>query len=532
MIRYKCPKCRATLESPRSMAGQPDRCPMCGQVCLVPARRHPIPLILGGCAAVVVVAVCAFFLLVSRSTEPEKAPSPESDAPPGSPQIVAQKAGVPSSARSPDAPLTRTPSSTHGIETRPVASSRAAPRREELPTKASPATQPEGNVPEMVVLPGHQAAITDLAFTHNGRILVSRAKDWRVRVWTTATGREHSLRIPQGVGAMALAQDAGILAVNGGNPGVTLHDLTSGKDSRKILKSVSCDKLAFTPDGSRLLVSTWSDYGFVWDVRTGKRGARFSHSEHKPMAISPGARYCATGELGSIYLYALPEGKLKIFRLRHGIVLGLRFIAGDKTLAVHGGGEVLWYRLPHSGKAGGLIARIRCGGTESMVMTQDGLTTAGPTRAGEVLLHNLVTEMEVLAAPLAGRRTTALALSADDRYLAAGDADGGGPRLAVGAIQTSRPAVDGETRLALCRPNTQGLRPGQASSCSGVRYLGTQGTDSGKTQRYPPCYPALSQAIALARLQRDVGCASKRGVAPSTVRLRRWGWLGHDDVHY
>lgn len=30
MIRYKCPGCGVLLESPSSMAGQQDRCPMCG----------------------------------------------------------------------------------------------------------------------------------------------------------------------------------------------------------------------------------------------------------------------------------------------------------------------------------------------------------------------------------------------------------------------------------------------------------------------------------------------------------------------
>ena len=36
MIRYACTRCGALLESPTSLVGQQDRCPVCGQVCTVP----------------------------------------------------------------------------------------------------------------------------------------------------------------------------------------------------------------------------------------------------------------------------------------------------------------------------------------------------------------------------------------------------------------------------------------------------------------------------------------------------------------
>ena len=36
MVRYKCPRCAAMLESPSSMAGREERCPICGQVRIVP----------------------------------------------------------------------------------------------------------------------------------------------------------------------------------------------------------------------------------------------------------------------------------------------------------------------------------------------------------------------------------------------------------------------------------------------------------------------------------------------------------------
>lgn len=39
MIQYKCSHCGTKLESPPGMAGQEDRCPVCGQLCAVPQPK-------------------------------------------------------------------------------------------------------------------------------------------------------------------------------------------------------------------------------------------------------------------------------------------------------------------------------------------------------------------------------------------------------------------------------------------------------------------------------------------------------------
>ena len=39
-ITYKCPSCRAKLESPAELGGKEDKCPQCGATCLVPMTRQ------------------------------------------------------------------------------------------------------------------------------------------------------------------------------------------------------------------------------------------------------------------------------------------------------------------------------------------------------------------------------------------------------------------------------------------------------------------------------------------------------------
>ena len=58
MVKYTCPKCQAWLESPSSLAGQHDECPLCHAKVLVP-RAQPSRrrwLVLGGCTVGLVLA--------------------------------------------------------------------------------------------------------------------------------------------------------------------------------------------------------------------------------------------------------------------------------------------------------------------------------------------------------------------------------------------------------------------------------------------------------------------------------------------
>lgn len=74
MIRYRCPKCRAALGSPSSMAGQEDTCPACGTSCTVPKTSSHLKLVLGvSWAAFAVVAALTVVLLWPKNQEMEKA---------------------------------------------------------------------------------------------------------------------------------------------------------------------------------------------------------------------------------------------------------------------------------------------------------------------------------------------------------------------------------------------------------------------------------------------------------------------------
>jgi len=52
VIHYACRKCGAELTSPSSMAGRQDRCPLCGEVQIIPRRKSRLLPALGLCLAI------------------------------------------------------------------------------------------------------------------------------------------------------------------------------------------------------------------------------------------------------------------------------------------------------------------------------------------------------------------------------------------------------------------------------------------------------------------------------------------------
>lgn len=81
MIQYNCPQCGEALESPSSLAGKQDTCPLCGYACTIPQApsRKPIILATAG-AAVAVLTVALLLLLWPYEDEPS---DPSRDQRPG-----------------------------------------------------------------------------------------------------------------------------------------------------------------------------------------------------------------------------------------------------------------------------------------------------------------------------------------------------------------------------------------------------------------------------------------------------------------
>lgn len=125
---------------------------------------------------------------------------------------------------------------------------------------------------ELTRLPGHPTGgVRRLAFTLDGKQLVSAGFDGFLRVWDLATRKEvRAFRVENAtVYGLSLTAD-GKLAATAGRDGLRLWDLASGRElPRAPMNKHSCVAVSFSPNG-KLVASGDNTCVKLWEVATGK----------------------------------------------------------------------------------------------------------------------------------------------------------------------------------------------------------------------------------------------------------------------
>jgi WD40 repeat protein/serine/threonine protein kinase len=147
---------------------------------------------------------------------------------------------------------------------------------------------------------GHTAGVSCVAFSPDGRRILSGAGDKTVRLWNVAAGSAvrrfdgHT----QPLWGVAFSSD-GRLAVSGGHDGsARVWDVAAGKELRRFRHPDRVRNGVFTRDGRKVLTCGLSDVR-LWDVRTGKELRRFERFTRGPphwVALFPDGRRFVTGE--------------------------------------------------------------------------------------------------------------------------------------------------------------------------------------------------------------------------------------------
>ncbi|OGW43713.1 MAG: hypothetical protein A2X57_06355 [Nitrospirae bacterium GWD2_57_8] len=140
-----------------------------------------------------------------------------------------------------------------------------------------------GEKPEVFVQMGHSKSIYSVAFSPDGRSVVSGSHDNTIKLWEESTGREirtlqgHSL----GVLSVVFSPDGRSVLSGSLDNTIKLWDVSTGREIRTFQgHSGSVSSVVFSPDGRSVLSGSWDKTLKLWDVSSGKELRTFQgHSE-------------------------------------------------------------------------------------------------------------------------------------------------------------------------------------------------------------------------------------------------------------
>ncbi|KAF2147935.1 WD40 repeat-like protein [Myriangium duriaei CBS 260.36] len=322
-----------------------------------------------------------------------------------------------------------------------------------------------GEDTQTLTIPGYNTSIHSLAFSHDGRSLLSTSDDRMVRIWDVSTGDQKLDLCLRGqwpcaafsidgqeiahvsdsgklirwslvtgkeidssnyydskVSSLALSQDKQLLAMCTKMETILLLDASSGRELYRLEQF--CDgisDLAFSPDGDSIAVASRDDNIYLLDTATGELIRTFEGHDAmvSGVAFSPDGKNLAssssdhTVRLWNIQDYC-DEQELK----SHGVVTELSFSPNGQVVAEIGIGSVARLWDPLSGRMIGQLDIEDSVSLTDTVFSPSGYTVALATDAGTVQLWDVRTCQKIHDFVHDAERVRQISFSSDGTLMA------------------------------------------------------------------------------------------------------------------
>ena len=196
--------------------------------------------------------------------------------------------------------------------------------------------------PELLTFTGHKDFVISVAFSPDGRRVLTGCVDGTVKVWDAVTGKE-LLTLNDGITSAAFSPDGKSILTSDRYSTVSVWDAVTGKELRTFRRfGFGIFQVAFSPDGRRILTGNVDGTARIWDAETGKADLTISgHSGIASVAFSPDGKRILTGNKDrTASVWNALTGKEQLTLRRHALVYaawvtfapdGRRIVTGNRS---------------------------------------------------------------------------------------------------------------------------------------------------------------------------------------------------------
>jgi uncharacterized delta-60 repeat protein len=281
----------------------------------------------------------------------------------------------------------------------------------------------------------HDDGVTSVAFSPDGKYVVSGSFDTTARVWEVTTGQEVA-SIPYGdmVTSVAFSPNGKYVVSGSYNGSARIWEVATGNDvvSMNLTHDVSITNdsyvfsVAFSPDGKYVVSGSYDNTARLWELATGREIARITHDELvDSVAFSPDGKYVVSGSADATARVSEATTGREVARMTHDDVVTSVAFSPDGKYVVSGSYDNtvrVWKvitsthvaRIPHNS----IVYSVAFSPDGRYVVSGSGDTGDTMARVWEFATGNEVARMPHPEAPV-----FSVAFSPDGKYVVSGSYD-------------------------------------------------------------------------------------------------------------